>query len=390
MSPENDLDAIVEKLLEKVPEKDRDLASKWILKKRSEGKTVNSIRTYLNAIATLSKMSPGKAITENDTEDVLNLQVKVREKYRNPVLYCHVLRDFLKKGGREDLGLLVSLNSKKSKKDWQDPKNLLDRSDVSLMLSVTTNTRDKAIIALLWDSGARVHEIASIQLEDLDRQKNVSNGKSSVLYTLWFRKQKVAGEERRIPLYESSSYILRWLRAHPDSKNKDAPLFPSKRPGVLSLTDKAIRSIVTGAGRRAKMGKPTNPHMFRHSRATDLKMRGVSDDAIRAYMGWVRDSDMPMRYISRTEQAQMDEVASKLGYEPLPEPGPVSELESESLLPPRELLPVTTIGEATDTMGRMTEFLKYAGTFESTITRLEETVKELQGKVDTLEGTATE
>ena len=117
MSPENDLDALVESLLEKVPEKDRDLASKWILRKRSEGKTVNSIRTYLNAIATLSKMSPGKAITESDTEDVLNLQVKVREKYRSPVLYCHVLRDFLKKGGREDLGVLVSLNSKKSKKE---------------------------------------------------------------------------------------------------------------------------------------------------------------------------------------------------------------------------------------------------------------------------------
>ncbi|MCK4443925.1 MAG: hypothetical protein KAW09_05245, partial [Thermoplasmata archaeon] len=109
MSPENDLDALVEKLLEKVPEKDRDLASKWILKKRSEGKAVNSIRTYLNAIATLSKMCPGKAITESDTEDVLNLQVKVREKYRNPVLYCHVLRDFLRGGNREDLGVLVSL-----------------------------------------------------------------------------------------------------------------------------------------------------------------------------------------------------------------------------------------------------------------------------------------
>ena len=42
---------------------------------------------------------------------------------------------------------------------------------------------------------------------------------------------------------------------------------------------------------------------------------------------------MPLRYVSRKAEEKVDEVATKLGYEPLPPPGPVEELVPEDLIP---------------------------------------------------------
>lgn len=325
---------IVQDYLARVPPKDRGAGADWILDKRAKGKSANTLRCYLSSFHAISKLSP-KPLLKSTKKDVQKLQIAIREKYKDPTIYLHVIRNFLSYHGKDSVASFISLSFKKSKRDWQDPEKVLNRSDVGRMLSVTRDVRDRCLISMLWDSGGRAHEIASIQNGDLER-KNDSNGK--LIFTLWFRKQKVAGEERRIPLYESSKYILRWLRAHPDPENKEATLFPSAGRQVKELSPihtNTIRDIVRIAGRLAKIEKPTHPHSFRHGRATDLKMRGVSDDAIRVYMGWVKDSTMPTLYVSRTQQDQMNEIASKLGFEPLPAPGPVKELESdEFLLPP--------------------------------------------------------
>jgi integrase len=201
------------------------------------------------------------------------------------------------------------------------------------MLAATTDLRDRAILALLWDTGGRVHEIAAVQLQDLKLEKR-KDSRGKPVYSLWFRKQKVAGEERRIPLFESSPFILSWLRAHPNREDPNAPLFISKRRVKLRpLTVKGIRGVVKQAAERAKIQKPCHPHSFRHARATDLKRLGVADDALRQWLGWARGSSMPLRYVSRRAEEQIAEVADKLGYEPLPSPGPVEELLPEDLTP---------------------------------------------------------
>lgn len=333
-----DVDRIVNNKLALVPKKDRKAVSDWILEKRSQGKALNTIRTYLCSITTVSRMID-KPLVKCSKNDLLRLQVAIRDDFDNPVMYCHVLRDLLRVSDREDMINFISLNRNKTKKDYQDPEKVLNRSDVSRMLSVNTDTRDKAILAMLWDCGCRVHELTAIQIEDLQSRKVDSNGKTKRLFSVWFRKQKVAGEERRLPLHESSKYVARWLRAHPDPTNKKAPLFPSrhrKYKGSVAITVNTVRDITALSGKRAKIEKRTNPHGFRHGRATDMKLRGVSDDAIRTWFGWTRFSDMPKRYVSRTEQAQVNEIAIKCGYEDesLEPPAPVEELESDDMLPP--------------------------------------------------------
>lgn len=337
-----DIDRIVKNKLALVPKKDHKAVSDWILEKRAQGKALNTIRTYMCSIITVSRMMD-KPLLKCSKNDVLRLQVDIRERFDNPLMYCHVLRDLLRSGDREDIIRFISLNKNKKKKDYQDPEKVLNRSDVSNMLAVNTDTRDKTILAVLWDTGCRVHELVAMQIEDLKFRKVDSNGKTKRLFSVWFRKQKVAGEERRLPLHESSKYVARWLRAHPDPRNKKAPLFPSRHrryKGAVAITVNTVRDITRLSGKRAKTYKRTNPHAFRHGRATDMKLRGVSDDAIRTWFGWTKFSDMPTRYISRTQRAQVNEVAVKCGYEDesLDPPAPIEELEADDLLPPPEEL----------------------------------------------------
>ncbi|MFQ6107114.1 MAG: tyrosine-type recombinase/integrase [Thermoplasmata archaeon] len=328
----------VRKVIARIHEKDRESASEWLLEKQASGLAGNSVRNYAFSLKALSELCP-KPLLECERKDIMRLLTDVQERYRDPGLYKHVLRDYLRSNERETLippGF--RLNRKKSKKEWQDPAKVLTRNDVQRMLEVTRDIRDRAVLAMLWDTGARSHEIAAVQIGDvkLEQKKNPKTGKP--VYSVWFRKQKTRGEERRLPLYEASPFMLQWIsarrKAYPDSDDPEAPLFISKRRGPIApLGPKGIRGIVRIAASRAKIEKPCRPHSFRHARATFLKRRGTPDDSLRQWFGWTKLSPMPLRYVSRRAEEQIAEIADKLGYEPLPPPGPVEELVPEDLIP---------------------------------------------------------
>ncbi|MFQ6128855.1 MAG: tyrosine-type recombinase/integrase [Thermoplasmata archaeon] len=329
-----DYGKLQEKFFDGLPVKDREAAFKWFLEKRAAGLAYNSLRTYCTILNILSELS-SKPLLECNREDTLEVLVEVQERFESPTLYKHVLRDFFRIFGQEDVISRISLNRRKKKREWQDPAKVLGRHDIQKMLDATTDPRDRAIVAVLWDTGARCHEIAAIEIGDLKIESREDPKTGKPLYSVWFREQKIAGEERRIVLYESSPFIFRSLRVHPDPGDPKAPLFVSRRKGVRlePLGTSGIRTIVRSIGSKARIRKPVHPHAFRHARATFLKSKGISDDAIRAYMGWVRDSDMPMRYISRKDVEKMREVATRLGFEPLPPPGPIEELALEDIMP---------------------------------------------------------
>ncbi len=216
---ERKFEEVVKRVLARMPEKDREAASKWVLEKKASGLAGNSVRNYAFTLKVLSELCP-RPLLECEREDVMSMLVEVQERYRDPYLYKHVLRDFLRSNELESLISGIRLNRRKKKKEWQDPAKVIDRSDLGRMLAVAGDLRDRCIMAVLWDSGARCHEVAGIQIGDLKLQKRKSE---KPVYTVWFRKSKTAGEERRIPLYESSRFILQCLRSHPDHENPRAP-----------------------------------------------------------------------------------------------------------------------------------------------------------------------
>lgn len=176
--------------------------------------------------------------------------------------------------------------SSKSKND-KLPEDLLTEDDVKRMIDAADNPRDKALIALLWETGARIGEIYDLKVGDFQDHtyglQIVIRGKTGA---------------RRLPLIESVPYIRAWLNAHPEKNNKDAPVWVNigtKGKGK-KVGYRALLKMLNEVAKRAGVDKPVNPHHFRHSRATYLANR-FTEAQMCEWFGWVQGSDVPARYV---------------------------------------------------------------------------------------------
>jgi hypothetical protein len=95
----------------------------------------------------------------------------------------------------------------------------------------------------------------------------------------------------------------------------------------------AALDTVRHAAAKVGIRKHVHPHLFRHSRATELRLIGVSDDSIRLRLGWVRGSNMIARYVSLADDQADDEVAAKLGLKVEKRPASVRKLELGAEIP---------------------------------------------------------
>ncbi|MBM3200205.1 zinc-ribbon domain-containing protein [Candidatus Woesearchaeota archaeon] len=92
--------------------------------------------------------------------------------------------------------------------------------------------------------------------------------------------------------------MRKWIEYHPDKSNPNSPLWVN----IQSYKEKAvgssgIKAIVKAAASRAKIKKRVYPHLFRHSRLTELAKRGLNEVQVRIIAGWSKSSFMPEVYV---------------------------------------------------------------------------------------------
>ncbi len=141
--------------------------------------------------------------------------------------------------------------------------------------------RDRALLLLLYNTGARVQEVANLCVEHLDlgAQPRVRlHGK---------------GDKWRLcPLWQQTAQVLqRVIEAHPNRQRSAGPVFVSH--GGRALTRFGIYKIVrrhTGRLHTSPVGpvrRHISPHVFRHTAAVHLLESGVDVNVIRSWLGHV-------------------------------------------------------------------------------------------------------
>ena len=139
--------------------------------------------------------------------------------------------------------------------------------------------RDHALLLLLYNSGARVTEAATLRVSDLDLRANQIGS---------VQLRGKGNKTRRCPLWPATcNEILALIR----NRSPDEPVFlnrlgqPISRHGVHWMVRKYIR--VVASSHPALATRSVSPHTIRHTTATHLLRSGVDINTIRAWLGHV-------------------------------------------------------------------------------------------------------
>ncbi len=164
-------------------------------------------------------------------------------------------------------------------------REVLSPEEIGRIVDACNNQRDRALIFVGYESGARAGEILSLRLRDieLDRYGAVAivKGKTG---------------ERRIRLIRSVPDLQLWLNIHPLRENKDASLWPTRWNKTEPITPMHFHRLLVKYSRIAGVNKRVHPHLLRHSRATHLA-NVLTEAQMREFFGWVKGSDMPEVYV---------------------------------------------------------------------------------------------
>ena len=138
---------------------------------------------------------------------------------------------------------------------------------------------------MLYEVGCRIGELASLKLSNLQFDK-------------YGVKIHVFGKTgaRRIRLVNSSFVLRAFLESHPFKQDNNSILWYKSTKNKESLTYNAFAKIVRVAFKKAGIKKRCNPHLFRHSRATEMASF-LTEFQMNQYFGWKQGSDMPSTYV---------------------------------------------------------------------------------------------
>lgn len=179
----------------------------------------------------------------------------------------------------------ITANMKKSRKKL--PKELLTIEDVKKLANHTNNLRDRCMVLLLYESGARIGELLGIKIKDVEFDKY------GALINLFGKTGA-----RKIRVIASAPAISNWLLEHPNKEDKNSFLFCgmwAKNRGE-ELQYRHVNKLLKEAAERAGINKPMNPHHYRHSRSTELAKK-LTESQLCQYLGWVQGSQEAATYV---------------------------------------------------------------------------------------------
>ena len=163
---------------------------------------------------------------------------------------------------------------------------VLRPEELEALLNACGNPRDRAILAILAETGLRIGELLSMRLRDVEALQDGS-----------FR-LRVRGKTglRVVVAIRSAPALSEWLEAHPRREYPEAPLWTTLRKPFRPLRPKAFREHLRHLARKAGLSRPVSPHMFRHTRMTQLA-RVLTEQELKVVAGWTMSSRMASIYV---------------------------------------------------------------------------------------------
>ena len=204
---------------------------------------------------------------------------------RSRNLRLTALRAFLKFAGRRDVTSLHVVERALAvpmKRFERRMLGFLTREEMLAVLgqpgSSWSSQRDHLLLAMLYNTGARVSEIIGVRVIDV-----VLEGAACVHLQGKGRKQ------RSVPLWKSTILEIRaWLRLNPTLRG-EAAMLPNRDGHAMCRSSVAQRlrlAVVRAADQQPSiLKKQVSPHTLRHTTAMHLLQSGVPFNVIALWLG---------------------------------------------------------------------------------------------------------
>jgi integrase/recombinase XerD len=266
---------------------------------RLRGSSPHTIHSYRDSIVLLLRFlsgQRGKAITQLDLADVDPLGILAFLSYlekerkngvstRNVRLSAiHAFFHFVASRNPEHLELAQRVLGIPFKRAQQRVIDYLEYEEIDSTLKAIDRTnaqgpRDYALLATMFNTGARVQEIADLRVRDLQLVKPFQ--------VRLFGKGK---KERYCPIWPQTATVLRALCQRRDLESRpEAHVFvnhrgaPLSRFGIRHILGKCLTHAGDAAPNLRK--KRLHPHSMRHSTAIALLKSGVDLSTISHLLG---------------------------------------------------------------------------------------------------------
>lgn len=191
----------------------------------------------------------------------------------------HTLFDYIATRSPEMLGVCQRVAAIPMKRCAPAKTCFLERGEIEgLLHRLPTDgrlaLRDKALVLFLYNTGARVQEVADVRVEHLDLGEHPR-----------VRLHGKGDKWRTCPLWRQTAEVLQALLDTEPGHDPRAPLFASRghaltRSGIYKI----VRRHASGLDDR-RTGRRVSPHIFRHTAAVHLLEAGVEVNVIRGWLG---------------------------------------------------------------------------------------------------------
>ncbi len=268
---EKSLAVLVDKIERNGSRENAKAVNQWIDYLRANGSNIKTILKDMYCFRVFSEYMPPKlSYLKVDRDQIASAIAKVEASDYSPKTKRNIkitVKAFYKHSLGEDyfyprqVAWIKSVTNGSKK---MLPEDILSEDEVLRMIEAAGNFRDKAIIAVLYDSGIRIGELLGLRKKDINLNEEpahiIVNGKTGM---------------RKVPILFSPPYLSRYLELVKKKKSDD---YLWTAIGTLANHNKrvdgvAIRKVLKLAGERAGIEKRIYPHFFRHSRATHYANR---------------------------------------------------------------------------------------------------------------------
>lgn len=165
------------------------------------------------------------------------------------------------------------------------PEEILTAEEIRRLAEATRTPRDRAMMMVLYESGARIGELLALRIKHVEFDRfgalTMLNGKTGM---------------RRVRLIDSVPDLKIWMNHHPLRGEPDAHLFVMLKDNAPLRSHATFLRVLDRAKRKSGIKKRIYPHLFRHSRATHLA-QDFTEQELKVIFGWSGGSRMPATYV---------------------------------------------------------------------------------------------